>query len=246
MVTYMVYRPGDQVYPEAIHSSFYKYPSPSPFPLLFFISPSLSFFLHSPFPIPHLPCSIFIFITQSSIHPSIHPSSSSSFSSSSPCPCHCPLFTPSLSFSPATARTSPWCWGPVALRGEAKTSPCHLFHLLGFVCLLSIPRLLLTGPGATWCRLGSEERDFVTMSACNVLYRLSIFIFRFAVCHLSPAFCSPVPGKPGADWEVKRGTSSPCLLCNVLCHLSCHMFGHLSPSVGSHLIVVLGSSSPSG
>ncbi|KAJ5252518.1 hypothetical protein N7489_002928, partial [Penicillium chrysogenum] len=145
-----------------------------------------------------------------------------------------------------TARTSPWCWGPVALRGEAKTSPCHLFHLLGFVCLLSIPRLLLTGPGATWCRLGSEERDFVTMSACNVLYRLSIFIFRFAVCHLSPAFCSPVPGKPGADWEVKRGTSSPCLLCNVLCHLSCHMFGHLSPSVGSHLIVVLGSSSPSG
>ncbi|KAJ9486544.1 hypothetical protein VN97_g6778 [Penicillium thymicola] len=28
--------------------------------------------------------------------------------------------------------------------------------------------------------------------------------------HLSPAFCSPVLGKPGADWEVKRGTSSSC------------------------------------
>ncbi|KAJ9486543.1 hypothetical protein VN97_g6777 [Penicillium thymicola] len=34
--------------------------------------------------------------------------------------------------------------------------------------------------------------------------------FGFLVYHLSPAFCSPVPGQPGAGWEVKRGTSSPC------------------------------------
>ena len=244
----MVYRPGDQVYPEAIHSFFYKYPSPSPFPLLFFISPSLSSFPISRSPIPHLPSpALHLHLHRTIIHPSIRSFIIVFFLFLfSPCRCHC-LFTPSLPFSPALARTSSWCWGPVALRGEAKTSPCHLFHLWGFVCLPSIPRLLLTGPGATWCRLRSEERDFVTMSACNVLYHLSIFIFRvLSVCHLSPAFCSPVPGKPGADWEVKRGTSSPCLLCNVFFHLSCHMFGHLSPSVGSHLIVVLGSSNPSG
>lgn len=52
MVTYIhVYCPGDQVkvYPEAIDSVVCKYPLPPLFPLLFFISPTLLFFL----PIPH-------------------------------------------------------------------------------------------------------------------------------------------------------------------------------------------------
>ncbi|KOS43599.1 hypothetical protein ACN38_g5474 [Penicillium nordicum] len=96
-----------------------------------------------------------------------------------------------------------------------------LFHLtpsiLRFACLPFIPRLLLTGPGATWCCLGSEERDVVAMLECNVFYHLFILSsilhlpsYGLLVYHLSPAFCSPVPGQPGAVWEVKRGTSSPC------------------------------------
>ncbi|CDM32486.1 unnamed protein product [Penicillium roqueforti FM164] len=45
-------------------------------------------------------------------------------------PCILPFILP---FTPATARTSTWCWGPVTLRGEAKTS---LFNVLFPDCAL--------------------------------------------------------------------------------------------------------------
>ena len=140
-------------------------------------------------------------------HPSITITITITIFFSSPLPCHCSLFTPPLPLPSSAGSHITVVLGSSSPEGEAKTSPCHLFDLSGFLF----------------------------------------------VCHLSPAFCSPVPGQPGAGWEVKRGTSSSFILCNVFCHLPCHLFYHLFchllchfPSVGSHLIVVLGSSNPSG
>ncbi|KOS43606.1 hypothetical protein ACN38_g5473 [Penicillium nordicum] len=105
-----------------------------------------------------------------------------------------PAFCPSVPGQPGAdwgvkRGTSSPCWNATSnIYSSSFVHHLHfIFHLtlsiLRFSCSPFIPRLLLTGPGATWCRLGSEEREFVVMF---VLQRLLPFILPFPQRWLAP------------------------------------------------------------
>ncbi|KAJ5425466.1 hypothetical protein N7465_000536 [Penicillium sp. CMV-2018d] len=131
--------------------------------------------------------------------------------------------------SPATARTSSRCWGPVV----SISYSYHLTHPSSTF----IPRLLLTGPGETWCRLGSEERDFVTMSVlsffffCNVLCHLSRHLYAIspATARTSSWCWGPVTLRGEAKTSLPSMTSFWHLFTSDVClHLSFHLM-YMSP-----------------
>ncbi|KAJ5531230.1 hypothetical protein N7527_004623 [Penicillium freii] len=152
--------------------------------------------------------------------------------------------------------TSSPCW--IATSSTIYSSSSSILHFIfRFSCLPFIPRLLLTGPGATWCRLGSEERDFVTMLDCNVFYHLFLFIFHLTF-HLSVLLFAIYP-PPSAHREERDVVTISVLPYLLFLQLFFHVFFFLQrplpfispsichfPSDGSHLIAVLGSSNPSG
>ncbi|KUM64246.1 hypothetical protein ACN42_g2854 [Penicillium freii] len=86
--------------------------------------------------------------------------------------------------------TSSPCW--IATSSTIYFSSSSILHFIfRFSCLPFIPRLLLTGPGATWCRLGSEERDFVTISVLPYLLFLQLFFHVFFFLQRPLPFISP-------------------------------------------------------
>ena len=113
--------------------------------------------------------------------------------------------------------------------------PLSILHFIfGVSCSSFIPRLLPTGPGATWCRLGSEERDFVTMLECNVFYHLLTLIFHLTLS-IFWVSCLPfiprlLPTGPGETW-CRLGSEERDVVTMSVLHFVLHLFSATSSAI---------------